>query len=72
MYYKRTGFLTAKDAWAKKAANKAKRQAILKKRRATLIQVTRNKIKNELKTCGIAAQRLERERKKQVDALRKA
>ena len=37
-----------------------------------MIRVTRNKIKNELKTCGIAARRLERERKKQVDALRKA
>jgi hypothetical protein len=37
-----------------------------------LIQVTRNKIKNKLKTYGIAAQKLERERKKQVDALQKA
>jgi hypothetical protein len=64
--------LTTEDAWAKKAANKAKRQAISAKRRATLIRITRNKIKNKLKTCGIAAQKLERERKKQVKALQKS
>jgi hypothetical protein len=42
------------------------------KRNATLVQVTRNKIKNELKTRGIAACKLERERKKQVKLLQKA
>jgi hypothetical protein len=68
----KNGVLTAEDAWAKKEANKAKRQAILAKRRVTLIQVTRNKIKNKIKTYGIAARKLERERKKQVDALQKA
>jgi hypothetical protein len=66
----KNGVLTAEDAWAKKEANEAKRQAILAKRRATLIQVTRNKIKNKLKTTGIAARKLERERKKQVYLLK--
>jgi hypothetical protein len=53
----KNGVWTAEDAWAKKAAtsNEAKRKAIVDKRRATLIRVTRNKIKNELKTRGIAA-----------------
>jgi hypothetical protein len=37
-----------------------------------LIQVTRNKIKNKLKTHRITTRKLERERKKQVDALQKA
>jgi hypothetical protein len=37
-----------------------------------LIQVTRNKIKNKLKTRRVAAQKLERERKRQVEALQKA
>jgi hypothetical protein len=37
-----------------------------------LIRVTHNKIKNELKTYGITARKLERKRKKQVDALQKA
>jgi hypothetical protein len=64
--------LTAEDAWAKKASNEAKRKAILDKRRATLIRVTRNKIKNAWKTQGIAAQKQERERKKRVEALQKA
>jgi hypothetical protein len=64
--------LTAEEAIAKKEANQAKRQAIMDKRNATLVRVTRNKIKNELKTCGIAARKLERERKKQVELLQKA
>ena len=64
--------LTAEDAWAKKAANNAKKQAILDKRRATLIQVTQNRIKNEWKTKGIAARKQEREWKKTVEALQKA
>jgi hypothetical protein len=68
----KNGVLTAEDAWAKKEANRAKRQAILNKRRATLIRITRNKIKNELKTRGVAARKLERERKRQVEALQKA
>jgi hypothetical protein len=58
--------LTAEDAWAKKASNKAKRKAILNKRR---VRVTRNKIKN---TQGIAARKQERDRKKRVEALQKA
>jgi len=37
-----------------------------------LIRITRNKIKNELKTRGIAARKLERERKKEVEALQKS
>jgi len=68
----KNGVLTAEDAWAKKAANTAKRQAVLDKRRATLIRVTRNKIKNDWKTRGIAARKQERERKKTVKALQKA
>jgi hypothetical protein len=64
--------LTAEDAWAKKAANDAKRKALIDKRRATLIRVTRNKIKNDWKTKGIAARKQERERKKKVEALQKA
>jgi hypothetical protein len=44
----------------------------MNKRNATLIQVTRNKIKNKLKTCKIAACKLERECKKQVELLQKA
>ena len=66
------GVLTAEEAIAKKEANQAKRQAITDKKNATLVRVTRNKIKNELKTRGIAARRLERERKKQVELLQKA
>ena len=42
------------------------------KRNATLVQVIRNKIKNKLKTCRIAACKLERECKKQVELLQKA
>jgi hypothetical protein len=53
----------------KEAANSAKRKAILDKRRAILTQVTRNKIKNEWKTQGIADRKQERERKKTVEAL---
>ena len=68
----KNGVLTAEDAWAKKASNEAKRKAILDKRRATLIRVTRNKIKNAWKTQGIAARKQERERKKRVEALQKA
>jgi hypothetical protein len=68
----KNGVLTAEDAWAKKVANSAKRNAILDKRRATLIRVTRNKIKNDWKTQGIAARKQERERKKRVEALQKA
>jgi hypothetical protein len=64
--------LTAKEAIAKKEANQAKRQAIIDKRNATLVQVTCNKIKNKLKTYRIAACKLERERKKQVKLLQKA
>jgi hypothetical protein len=44
----------------------------MEQRNATLVQVTRNKIKNKLKTCRIAACKLEREHKKQVKLLQKA
>jgi hypothetical protein len=64
--------MTAEDAWAKKATNEAKRKAILEKKRQTLIRITRNKIKIQWKTKGIAARRQERERKKAVEALQKA
>jgi hypothetical protein len=37
-----------------------------------LIRTTRNKIKNELKACRVAVRKLERERKRQVEALQKA
>jgi hypothetical protein len=66
------GVLTVEEAITKKKANQAKRQAIIDKRNTTLVQVTRNKIKNKLKTCRIAARKLERERKKQVELLQKA
>jgi hypothetical protein len=56
---------------AKKAANSAKRQAILDKR-ATLIRATQNKIKSDWKTRGIAARKQERERKKVIEALQMA
>jgi hypothetical protein len=63
--------MTAEDAWAKKAANEAKRKAILEKRQ-TLIRITWNKIKIQWKTKGITARRKERERKNAVEALQKA
>ena len=66
------GVLTAEEAWAKKAANDAKRKAILEKKKATLIRIARNRIKNNLKACGVIARRNERERKKAVEALEKA
>ena len=37
-----------------------------------MIRTTRNKIKNELKACRVAVRKLERERKRQVEALQKA
>jgi hypothetical protein len=64
--------LTAEEAWAKKEANEAKRKAILNKKKATLVRITRNKIKNDLKARGVVARRQERERKKAVEALEKA
>jgi hypothetical protein len=36
------------------------------------VRITRNKIKNNLKACGIIARRSKRERKKAVEALRRA
>jgi hypothetical protein len=45
---------------------------ILKKKKATLIQIFRNRIKNDLKVCRVIAWRSERERKKAVKALEKA
>jgi hypothetical protein len=68
----KNGVLTAEEAWAKKEANEAKRKAILNKKKATLIRITRNRIKNDLKARGVVARRQERERKKAVEALEKA
>jgi hypothetical protein len=64
--------LTVKEALAKKEANRLKRQAVVDKRNATLVWITRNKIKNKHKACRVAARKLERERKKQVELLQKA
>jgi len=68
----KNGVLTAEEAWAKKEANEAKRKAILNKKKATLLRITRNKIKNNLKAREVIAWRSERERKKAVEALEKA
>jgi hypothetical protein len=68
----KNGVLTVEEALAKKEANRLKRQAIVNKRNATLVQITRNKIKNKHKACRVAARKLERERKKQVELLQKA
>jgi hypothetical protein len=65
----KNGILSAKEAWAKKDANEAKQKAILNKKKATLVCIARNKIKNNLKACGVAARGQERERKKAVEAL---
>jgi hypothetical protein len=68
----KNGVLTAEEAWAKKEANEAKRKAIFNKKKATLVRIARNKIKNNLKARGIAARRQERERKKAVEALQRS
>jgi hypothetical protein len=68
----KNGVLTVKEALAKKEANRLKRQAVVDKRNATLVQITRNKIKNEHKAYKVAARKLERKRKKQVKLLQKA
>jgi hypothetical protein len=68
----KNGVLTAEEAWAKKEVNEAKRMAIFNKKKATLVRITRNKIKNDLKARGVVARRQERERKKAVEALEKA
>jgi len=49
------GVLTTEEAGAKKEANEAKRKAILNKKKATLVQITRNRIKNDLKARGVVA-----------------
>jgi len=64
--------MTSKKALAKIEVNKAKRKAILDKKKATLIRVTRNKIKNDLKARGVIARKQERQKKKAVEALEKA
>ena len=64
--------MTSEEALAKIKVNKAKRKAILNKKRVTLIRITRNRIKNDLKACGVIARRQERERKKAVEALERA
>ena len=51
---------------------KKKRKEALDKKRATLVQITRNKIKNNLKAHGVTIRRRERERKKAVEALQRA
>jgi hypothetical protein len=48
------------------------RHAVVNKRNATIVWITRNKIKNEYKACRVAARKLEREYKKQVELLQKA
>ena len=63
--------MTIEEALKKKASNKAKRQAIINKRNAYFVQVTRNRIKNEYKACSVAACKLERKRKKMVELLQK-
>src|SRR5277367_3948134 len=68
----KNGVLTAEEAWAKKEEKAAKRKAIFDKKKATLVRITRNKIKNNLKARGVIARRQERERKKDVEALQKA
>jgi hypothetical protein len=68
----KNGVLTVEEALAKKEANRLKRQAVVDKRNATPVWITRNKIKNEYKAYGVAARKLERERKKQVELLQKA
>jgi hypothetical protein len=64
--------MTAEEAWAKRDANERKCKEILSKKRATLVRITRNKIKNNLRACGVVARKHERERKKSVEALQKA
>ena len=61
----KNGVLTAEEAWAKKEANNAKRKEILEKKKVTLVRITKNKIQNDLKACGVLARRSERERKKE-------
>jgi hypothetical protein len=51
----KNGVLTAEEAWAKKEANAAKHKAIFDKKKATLVRITRNKIKNNLKARGVIA-----------------
>jgi hypothetical protein len=63
--------LTTEEAWAKKEANYAKRKAILEKKKATLVRISRNRIKNDLKARGVIAWRSKGERKKAVEALEK-
>ena len=47
--------MTNKEALAKIEVNKAKRKAILNIKRAILIRITKNKIKNDLKARGVVA-----------------
>ena len=61
--------MTAEEAWAKRDTNERKCKEILSKKRATLVRITRNKIKNNLRACGVVARKHERERKKSVEAL---
>jgi hypothetical protein len=61
--------MTAGEAWKKKDANEKKRKEALDKKRVTLIRITRNKIKNSLKACGVIIRKQEKERKKAVDIL---
>jgi hypothetical protein len=61
--------MTIEEAWAKKDANDKKRKEALDKKRAILVRIIRNKIKNNLKAYRIIARRSERERKKAIEAL---
>ena len=64
--------MTIVEAWAKKEANEKKRKEAIDKKRATLVRITRNKIKNNLKARGVIARRRKRERKKAVEELQRA
>jgi hypothetical protein len=55
-----------------KAEKAAKKEVEEEKRRQYIERVARNKIKNDLKTCKVIARRRERERKKAVEALKRA
>jgi hypothetical protein len=68
----KNSILTAEEAWAKKETNEAKQKAILNKKKAIFIWITRNRIKNNLKARRVVARQQERERKKAVEALEKA
>ena len=60
------GALTGASARIQKAEKKEKEDADNAKQRLFIERVAQNKIKNELKACGVVAQKQEKERKKKV------